>query len=175
MIVYTFKTSLGFFTMNILNNDLYGITFSSEKSIIESEPPLVGSAVFETLSEIESQIKQYLNGERKAFCLNRYLTWLLGDHTNDGHGTVFQKTVWRALLTIPYGSLISYSDVALMIGKPKAVRAVANAIANNPLLMVIPCHRVIRKNGQLGGFSAGLELKIKWIEMEKTGVCLDGL
>lgn len=172
-ILYSFKTYLGFFTLNVQNNDLYGITFSTEPPFIEVEQASTGSQVFDNLSQIENQIRQYLNGERKRFCLNCHLNWLMGEMShekNDTHGTPFQKKVWRSLITIPYGTFISYSDVAGMIAKPKAVRAVANAIAANPLLIVVPCHRVIRKNGRLGGFSAGVDLKRKWIEMEKAGV-----
>ena len=172
-ILYSFKTSLGFFTLNYQNNDLYGITFSTDKPFIESEQATTGSHVFSHLSQIENEIRQYLNGERKQFGLNRHLNWLMGElahETNDTYGTPFQKKVWRALITIPYGTVISCSDVAGMIAKPKAIRAVANAIAANPLLIVVPCHRVIRNNGRLGGFSAGVDLKIKWIEMEKAVV-----
>src|SRR6056297_4265802 len=96
---------------------------------------------------------------------------VLDKDTHSGYpnqGTDFQKNVWRALLTIPYGACCSYSDVAKQIGLPTAVRAVANAIGANPLLMVIPCHRVIRKNGELGGFSAGLDLKKRLLELERS-------
>lgn len=67
-------------------------------------------------------------------------------------GTPFQKRVWRALRGIPCGSTMSYSDLAMLIGAPRAVRAVANACAMNRLAVIFPCHRVIRKDGQLGGY-----------------------
>jgi AraC family transcriptional regulator of adaptative response/methylated-DNA-[protein]-cysteine methyltransferase len=70
-------------------------------------------------------------------------------------GTNFQINVWRALLKIPRGRIVSYTDIAGTIGKPKAVRAVANAVAHNPIAFVIPCHRVIRKTGALGGYRWG--------------------
>lgn len=77
-------------------------------------------------------------------------------------GTEFQCTVWKALQEIPYSECISYKKVAEKIQKPKAVRAVANAIGKNPILLIIPCHRVIGSDGSLTGFSAGMENK-KWL------------
>ncbi len=74
-------------------------------------------------------------------------------------GTEFQRSVWAALQKIPLGTVGSYLDVAKMIGKPKSVRAVANAIGANPICVFIPCHRVIKSDGTLGGFSSGIALK----------------
>ena len=76
-------------------------------------------------------------------------------------GTEFQRSVWAALQKIPLGTLCSYLDVAKMIGKPQSVRAVANAIGANPICVFIPCHRVIKSDGTLGGFSSGISLKKK--------------
>lgn len=85
----------------------------------------------------------------------------------DIRGTKFQLKVWSALQTIPYGSTCSYSDVAKMIGKPKAVRAVANACGDNPVPLIIPCHRVIRKDGSLGGYGLGVHRKHELLAREK--------
>ena len=76
-------------------------------------------------------------------------------------GTAFQRSVWAALQKIPRGTLCSYLDVAKMIGKPQSVRAVASAIGANPICVFIPCHRVIKSDGTLGGFSSGISLKKK--------------
>ncbi|MBQ0140284.1 MAG: methylated-DNA--[protein]-cysteine S-methyltransferase [Kurthia sp.] len=84
----------------------------------------------------------------------------------DIKGTNFQQLVWKALVQIPYGKLCSYSDIAELINKPTAVRAVANAIGKNPILVMIPCHRVIGKNGQLTGFRNGLALKKQLLQLE---------
>jgi methylated-DNA-[protein]-cysteine S-methyltransferase len=80
----------------------------------------------------------------------------------DPPGTAFQRTVWAALVTIPVGNTWSYAQLASAIGKPTATRAVANANANNPVPIVIPCHRVIASGGGLGGFSCGLYRK-RWL------------
>jgi methylated-DNA-[protein]-cysteine S-methyltransferase len=81
-------------------------------------------------------------------------------------GTDFQQSVWRALQTIPYGEVVSYQWVAEKIGRPKAIRAVGMAIGKNPLSIIIPCHRVIGKNGALRGFAAGLDAKAKLLAIE---------
>lgn len=85
-------------------------------------------------------------------------------------GTKFQLKVWKYLKKIPFGSLKTYSQVAKAIGKPRAVRAVANAIAKNPHPPKIPCHRVIRSNGLLGGYSGKGGLKTKKKLLKKEGI-----
>lgn len=84
----------------------------------------------------------------------------------DIHGTPFQKRVWEMLCTIPYGKTRSYRDVAHMIQLPTAARAVANACGANPLTLVIPCHRVVRSDGGLGGYGSGIERKKALLAME---------
>ena len=88
------------------------------------------------------------------------------------NGTKFQLKVWAYLRKIPLGSLKTYSQVAKAIGKPRAVRAVANAIGKNPYAPKIPCHRVIRSDGSLGGYSGKGGLKTKSFLLKKEGVTL---
>ncbi len=85
-------------------------------------------------------------------------------------GTDFQKKVWAELLKIPKGKTITYTELAKKIGKPKAVRAVANAVGANPLAPVIPCHRVIRSDGTLGGYSGKGGIKTKIALLKKEGI-----
>jgi AraC family transcriptional regulator, regulatory protein of adaptative response / methylated-DNA-[protein]-cysteine methyltransferase len=100
----------------------------------------------------------------------------LNDHLNgqevrlpvDVKGTEFQLKVWSALRYIPLGETRTYSDVAEMIGEPKAVRAVANACASNPVPLIIPCHRVIRKDGSLGGYGLGIGRKKALLSAERV-------
>ncbi len=82
-------------------------------------------------------------------------------------GSTFQKEVWHALLNIPYGYTKSYGEQAITIGKPSAPRAVANANGKNQLALIIPCHRIIRNNGDLGGYGGGIEKKAWLLEHEK--------
>ncbi len=98
--------------------------------------------------EARSQLAAYFAGGLKKF-----------DLPLDPKGTPFQLSVWRALLEIPFGETISYGEQARRIGRPKAVRAVGLANGANPLSIVIPCHRVIGKNGSLTGYGGGLERK----------------
>jgi AraC family transcriptional regulator of adaptative response/methylated-DNA-[protein]-cysteine methyltransferase len=81
-------------------------------------------------------------------------------------GTSFQAAVWNALLQIPAGSIVTYTDIANAIAKPQSVRAVANAIGANPIAWLIPCHRVIRSDGKLGGYRWGPERKIQMLKRE---------
>ena len=102
------------------------------------------------------QIQEYLEGKRKEFDLPLLMK-----------GTAFQIQVWNALKDIPYGETISYQEIARKIGNEKAVRAVGGANHNNPIMVVVPCHRVIGKNKKLVGYAGGLELKEKLLEIEK--------
>lgn len=84
----------------------------------------------------------------------------------DTQASAFCETVWRALRGIPYGQTRSYTDIAAAIGMPRAVRAVANACAKNPLALITPCHRVIQKNGRLGGYRWGVSRKAALLAFE---------
>lgn len=86
----------------------------------------------------------------------------------DYQGTAFQKAVWKGLQQIPYGTTWSYRQLAQAIGHPKAVRAVGNANGANPIPLIIPCHRVIRSNGALGGYSQGISIKKALLELENA-------
>ena len=105
----------------------------------------------EVLFEAKRQLEEYFAGERRKF-----------DVPLDMEGTEFQKKVWRALMDIPYGEVRSYSDIAEKVGSPKAVRAVGMANHVNPIPVIVPCHRVVGKNGKLVGYAGGLAMK-EWL------------
>ena len=107
------------------------------------------------LASCTRQLSEYFAGERERF-----------DLPLAGKGTDFQRAVWAALLAIPYGELRSYLDIAEAIGKPTAVRAVGAANGRNPLPIVVPCHRVIGRDGSLTGFAGGLEIKARLLQLE---------
>jgi methylated-DNA-[protein]-cysteine S-methyltransferase len=107
------------------------------------------------LQETKRQLKEYFAGTRNRFELEL-----------DFAGTEFQKKVWQALLTIPFGETRSYSQIAAQIGNPKAVRAVGAANGRNPISIVAPCHRVIGASGGLTGFAGGLEAKQYLLALE---------
>lgn len=107
------------------------------------------------LSEACRQLQEYFAHERQEFQLPLSM-----------HGTPFQQSVWKAMLTIPYGQTISYAEEALRAGRPTALRAIGNANGSNPLAIIVPCHRVIASNGQLGGYSSGLDRKRFLLRLE---------
>ena len=112
-----------------------------------------------------------LQSEEVRDRMNAILEYLEGKKLNlpvDVQGTEFQKRVWAAISRIPYGETRSYNKIAEEIGMPKAYRAVANACGANPVPLVVPCHRVIRKNGGLGGYGMGIERKKYLLAMEKS-------
>ncbi len=107
------------------------------------------------LVETERQLEEYLVGRRQRFAL-----------TLDVSGTAFQRSVWSALLTIPFGETRSYAQIAQQIGRPRAVRAVGAANGRNPLSIVAPCHRVVGSTGALMGFAGGLDVKAHLLAFE---------
>ncbi len=107
-------------------------------------------------SLIEEKVKAYLDGTIKCIGLDPLFM----------SGSVFEKKVWNAARSIPYGVTLSYGDIADICGNPDAGRAVGNALGKNPVLIIVPCHRVIKSDGNIGGFSSGPELKKKLLSIE---------
>jgi O-6-methylguanine DNA methyltransferase len=106
-------------------------------------------------NELKSQLDRYFKGEKFIF-----------EVPFDMRGTPFKVAVWKAIYSVPYGKLTSYGGIAKHIGRPKAVRAVGNAVGDNPMGLVVPCHRVVSSNGGIGGFGGGLEWKRKLLAQE---------
>jgi len=109
---------------------------------------------------LKKQICRYFKGKQKNFsCKINFLS-----------GTSLQKKVWAQLQKISYGKTISYSHLALKVSFRKAVRAVATAVGKNPIGIIVPCHRVITKDGRLGGYAWGIKTKAKLLDMEVSGM-----
>ncbi|NLY08574.1 MAG: methylated-DNA--[protein]-cysteine S-methyltransferase [Tissierellia bacterium] len=144
MIGRSIKLSIGDITVW---KDDYGIAKITMESGHSSDDSL--------LLEAQRQLLEYDKGKLKYFELPLSL-----------HGTNFQKKVWNELLNIPWGKTISYSEIANNIGHNKAYRAVGTAVGENPVPIIIPCHRVIRKDGKLGGFALGTLIKYKLLSIE---------
>lgn len=115
-------------------------------------------------AEVELQVREYFDGVRHSFVLPLALK-----------GTEFQLRVWDELTKIPYGTTITYNQLAERVGKPKAARAAARANATNPASLIIPCHRVISSSGDLTGYLYGIEMKKKLLEFEKKNALQLGL
>ena len=107
------------------------------------------------------QLHEYLKGSRQTF-----------DLPLDLRGTPFQLSVWEALDAIPYGETTSYGEIAEQVGRPRAVRAVGQAVGANPVAIVLPCHRVIGSSGNLTGYAGGLPLKERLLALEKGSLSL---
>jgi methylated-DNA-[protein]-cysteine S-methyltransferase len=121
--------------------------------------PVAEGKNYPVLLEAERQLNDYFSGKRKSFSLDL-----------DFQGTEFQKKVWAALLTIPFGETRSYGQIAKQIKSPKAVRAVGAANGKNPIPIIAPCHRVIGSTGKLVGFGGGLENKARLLTLEGKNV-----
>lgn len=142
-----FTSSIGIFEIVSENNALISL-----KLVEKSE-----NSSFETdfNKKVKTQLNEYFSGRRKVFDLKL-----------NPQGTDFQKRVWLELSKIPYGEVKSYSQIAQQIQNPNAVRAVGSACNKNPIMIIIPCHRVISKNGNLGGFAYGNLIKQKLLNLE---------
>lgn len=142
-----FTSFIGIFEIVSENNALISL-----KLVEKNE-----NSSFETdfSKKVKTQLNEYFSGKRKLFDLKL-----------NPQGTDFQKRVWLELYKIPYGEVKSYSQIAQQIQNPNAVRAVGSACNKNPVMIIIPCHRVISKNGNLGGFAYGNLIKQKLLNLE---------
>ena len=150
MYSYTYNTQIG--NITIIEKDGYianlYINYNNIKAIQEET---------KLIKQTFNEIKEYLDGNKKSFSI-----------PIKTEGTDFQNKVWQELLKIPYGETRSYKDIAININNSKAYRAVGTAIKNNPIPIIIPCHRVINSNKNLGGYAYGLEIKKILLKIEKN-------
>ena len=149
MVTCYYQTKIGRIKIAQEGDAIVEINVTESEKESEKETPLIKK----TIKELE----EYFEGKRKFF-----------DIPISIKGTEFQEKVWKALLKIPYGETKSYEDVAKMIGCPKGARAVGMANHNNKIIIVIPCHRVIGKNGKLVGYAGGLPVKEKLLQIESN-------
>lgn len=147
MTQYVISSPVGPLTLTQEGDALTGLVFGGT---VSQEP-----APTELLRETQRQLDAYFAGKLKGFTIPLSFG-----------GTEFQHAVWAALLTIPYGGTSTYGAIARQIGRPKAVRAVGHTIGLNPISILIPCHRVLGKNGSLTGFAWGLDAKQTLLTLE---------
>ena len=148
-ISYIYNTEIGKFQIIEESGVIIGVNFNTDTNIREQESKLIRTTYL--------QIKEYLQEKRKEF-----------DIPIKMYGTEFQKKVWKELQKIPYGETRSYKQIAENIGNSKACRAVGMANHNNPLAIIIPCHRVIGTNDKLVGYAGGIDIKQKLLNLEKN-------
>ena len=142
-----YKSPIGILEIVCEDNKLITLKINKNKQAENNDSDLI--------KNIKSQLDEYFSGKRKNF-----------DIRINPQGTVFQQKVWYELQKIPYGQTMSYSDIAIKTGNINAQRAVGSACNKNPIMIIIPCHRVISKNGTIGGFAYGDFVKHKLLKIE---------
>lgn len=130
--------------------------FIIEINFVQKEE-CVEEAISEEIKKCKKELEEYFEGKRTDFTVKIKFT----------KGTEFQKLVWNELRKIPYGETVSYKDIAEKIGNPKGSRAVGGANNKNPIAIIVPCHRVIGKNGSLTGYADGLSKKEYLLDIER--------
>ena len=164
-LVFTvFETCLGWIGIVRSSQGLRKIILAqkSKEDVVRQVEEYYSSAQIcdtDSFGDLAQRLRRYFQGEEVHF----------PDVMDFAGASRFQQRVWQAARTIPYGETRSYAWVAAQSGMPKAARAVGQALGRNPLLIVVPCHRVVSSDGTLGGFSAGLEMKKHLLRMEKSG------
>jgi methylated-DNA-[protein]-cysteine S-methyltransferase len=156
MTYYTHVESpLGKLLMTSDGENMTGLSMPDQKHAPEINPEWTKDAAVPIFSRATAQLGEYFSGQRTNFDLPLAL-----------QGTDFQRSVWAALRTIPFGSTLSYSDLALRVGNARAVRAVGLANGRNPIAVIVPCHRVIGVDGSLTGYAGGLDRKQRLLSLE---------
>lgn len=151
----TMPSPVGLLTLVANDRGLAAVLWENDDPKRMRLSPLHEDTQHPVLLEAERQLQDYFKGKREKFSLKLDFT-----------GTDFQKKVWAALLTIPFGETRSYAQIAEQIGNPSAVRAVGAANGKNPISIIAPCHRVIGSNGKLTGFAGGMEAKAFLLKLE---------
>ena len=155
--VFFYEYPIGRLGIGEKYNSISAVFFCQEKRpefyerMERIETPLIKQAA--------SQLEEYFKGHRRDFDLSLLL-----------EGTDFQRSVWNSLLDIPYGHTCSYKDIAVDIGNPNACRAVGLANNRNPIVIIVPCHRVIGRDGSLTGYGGGLKVKEYLLNLENTEI-----
>lgn len=151
---YTFESPYGPISLGFREGVLVAVAFGCK----DSQTGKADAYMRKTIRAFE----RYLSGEKEDF---------RGVAVDLSSGSAFEKEVWQALKRIPYGETRTYAAIAQKIGRPKAVRAVGSAIGKNPIPIALPCHRVLRSDGSIGGYSGGVDLKKSLLELEKRKLC----
>jgi methylated-DNA-[protein]-cysteine S-methyltransferase len=153
----TFDSPIGVLKLVASPSGLAAVVWENDDPKRVRLGPTSEDATDAILIKASRQLKAYFAGDLKVFTLRL-----------DFRGTDFQKSVWEALLTIPFGETRSYSDIARQIGKPKASRAVGAASGRNPIAIIAPCHRLIGSNGALTGFAGGIAAQEYLLRLERA-------
>ena len=156
------KTPPGDLILVANQKGLIGIYFEGCAHVPAARSSWVLDPHHAVLEQAREQLEDYLKGTRTSFSVPLHFA-----------GTDFQQRVWREIARIPFGQTITYSDLAERVGAPEAIRAAGTATGKNPLGIIIPCHRVVGKNGSLRGYAGGLKMKRHLLELEQKNQNLD--
>ena len=151
--IWFYQTKIGEIGIGEENGAIVRVTFGREMGGLPADFVMVETPLTK-LTAVE--IREYLEGKRRTF-----------DVPLEMKGTEFQKKVWKALLDIPYGKTATYGQIAAAAGSPQGGRAVGRANHDNPIAILVPCHRVVGANGKLTGYAGGLEIKKALLELEQ--------
>jgi methylated-DNA-[protein]-cysteine S-methyltransferase len=147
--------SLGDLLLVASETKLTGIYFTNGKHAPDRKSDWADNPSHPVLKKVSAQIEEYLQGKRRNFSIPLASS-----------GTDFQRAVWQQIERIPFGETISYTELAKRAGAPKASRAAGAATGRNPFTIIVPCHRVVGKDGGLGGYAGGLNRKKRLLEVE---------
>jgi len=156
LVCHTLPTPLGSLWLAASDQGLCGAWFEGQKDFPDTRD-WHADPNHSVLRQAAQQLREYFAGQRRSFDVPLHFAW----------GTPFQQTVWRALLAVAYGQTCSYSDIARQAQRPQAVRAVGGAIGKNPISILVPCHRVVGRNGALTGYTGGLDRKRALLALEQ--------
>lgn len=166
MLSYSFFPSpIGELAIIANQSELVGLKMLGERPSIKTKKALMRECKLDPshpiINATTSQLSEYFAKKRQVFELCLKLA-----------GSEFEKAVWQALLTIPYGKRAYYSDVAHAINRPKAIRAVGTAVGKNPVAIIVPCNRVVPKAGGIGQFGGGVRAKNYLLDLERSAAAL---
>jgi methylated-DNA-[protein]-cysteine S-methyltransferase len=153
MIYTTMDSPIGELLLLGDGDELHGLYMQAGRNPVHVQPRWQRDD--EAFADVRRQLNEYFAGDRDSFDVPMHLD-----------GSAFQRTVWHALTEIPYGQTISYGELARRIGRPDLARAVGTANGQNPIAVIVPCHRVIGANGKLVGYGGGLDNKRRLLELE---------
>jgi len=149
------KSPLGTLQLTAEDGALTGVHFPGQRHDRPRQPGWRRADDEEVLARARRELGEYFEGRRRRF-----------DLALDPRGTPFQRAVWQALLQVPFGATSTYGAIARAVGRPSAVRAVGAAVGANPIGIIVPCHRIIGRDGTLTGYAGGLDRKAKLLALE---------
>jgi len=156
-----YRSPTGVLHLSATNCGICGLTFTANKRQMAVDTNAVSESerakARAILAQAHAELDEYFAGKRTVFEVPLDIVC----------GTPFQRSVWEALTTIPYGETRSYGEIAATVGRPRAARAVGSANNKNPIAIIVPCHRVVGSSGKLVGFAGGLDVKQALLDLEQ--------